>query len=79
MAELKALSPDPDQASDATCTFMALVFGALSLIPSTVIAIRAQAGSNNPALVIVPVFIISLAGTLIGLLVNYIAIRLTRK
>jgi spore maturation protein A len=79
MAELKALSPDPDQASDATCTFMALVFGSLSLIPSTVIAIRAQAGSNNPALVIVPVFIISLAGTLIGLLVNYIAIRLTRK
>jgi spore maturation protein A len=79
MAELKALSPDPAQASDATCTFMALVFGSLSLIPSTVIAIRAQAGSNNPALVIVPVFIISLAGTLIGLLVNYIAIRLTRK
>lgn len=79
MTELKALNPDPDQASDATCTFMALVFGSLSLIPSTVIAIRAQAGSNNPALIIAPVFIISLAGTLIGLLINYIAIRLTRK
>jgi spore maturation protein A len=79
MAGLKALSPDPEQASDATCTFMALVFGSLSLIPSTVIAIRAQAGSSNPALIIGPVFLISLAGTLIGLLVNHITIWLTRK
>lgn len=79
MAELKTLNTDPEQASDATCTFMALVFGSLSLIPSTVIAIRAQAASTNPALIIGPIFIISLAGTLIALLINYLAIRLTRK
>jgi spore maturation protein A len=79
MSELKVLNPDPEQASNETCTFMALVFGSLSLIPSTVIAIRAQAGSSNPALVIGPVFVISLAGTLIALLINYLAIRLTRK
>jgi spore maturation protein A len=79
MAELKTMSPDPEQASDSTCTFMALVFGSLSLIPSTVIAIRAQAASINPALIIPPVFLVSLAGTVIALLVNYLAIRLTRK
>lgn len=79
MSELKNLNPDPEQASDDTCTFMALIFGSLSLIPSTVIAIRAQAGSNNPALIIAPVFIISLAGTLMALLVNYLAIHLGRK
>lgn len=79
MSELKVLNPDPEQASNETCTFMALVFGSLSLIPSTVIAIRAQAGSSNPALVIGPVFVISLAGTLIALLINYLAIRLIRK
>ncbi len=79
MSELKVLNPDPEQASNETCTFMALVFGSLSLIPSTVIAIRAQAGSSNPAIVIGPVFVISLAGTLIALLINYLAIRLIRK
>lgn len=79
MSELKNLNHDPDKASDDTCTFMALIFGSLSLIPSTVIAIRAQSGSTNPALIIAPVFLISLAGTLIALLVNYLVIHLGEK
>lgn len=79
MVELKNLSPDQESASEATCTFMALIFGGLSLIPSSLIAIRAQAGSTNPALIIGPVFIISLTGTCLGLIINYLALKFTRK
>ncbi len=79
MSALKMLSTDQDTASDATCTFMALVFGGLSIIPTTLIAIRAQAGSVNPALIMVPVFALSLAGTLIGLFINYLALHWNYK
>jgi spore maturation protein A len=79
MAELKTLSTDPDNASNATCSFMALVFGGLSIIPTTLIAIRARAGSSNPALIIAPVFILSLIGTLMSLFINYLALKLANK
>ncbi len=79
MAELKTLNADSDKASDAICTFMALVFGGLSLIPSTLIAIRSRAGSANSVLIIAPVFILTVIGTLMGLLINYFALRLAKN
>lgn len=77
MAELQALNPKPEKASNEICTFLALVLGGLSLIPSTLIAIRSQAGSSNPAIILGPVFLVTLVGTLIGLVVNFLALKIT--
>lgn len=79
MTELKQLNPDQDSASDAICTFMALVFGGICLIPTTLMAIRSRAGSANPAAVIGPIFLITLAGTGLELIINHVAIRFSKR
>jgi spore maturation protein A len=52
MIELKRLNPGNKIASNAMCTFLAINTSSVTLIPATVIAIRASAGSSNPAEVI---------------------------
>jgi len=52
MKELQKLNPYPDRASDAMCTFLALTPACLTLIPSTVIGIRALYGSAEPTAVV---------------------------
>lgn len=52
MIELKRLNPGKKIASNAMCTFLAINTSSVTLIPATVIAIRASAGSSNPAEVI---------------------------
>ena len=76
---LQERSPDSERASNSICVFLTLIFGGLTLVPATLIAVRAQAGSKNPALVILPVFLITVAGTIIGLITNYLFIKTCSK
>ena len=48
MEELQRLNPLRDTASDEMCTFLALNTSSLTLLPTTVIALRAAAGSTEP-------------------------------
>lgn len=70
MEELEKLNPNKDEPSDAMCTFLALAVSGFTLIPTAVIAIRAQAGSENPADTVVPSIFISLLATLGALLAD---------
>ncbi len=76
--KLQSHNSHPERASNSICTFMILIFGGLSLIPSTLIAIRSQAGSENPALVLIPLCIITFLGTSFGLALNYLAIKISK-
>ncbi|MEW6621616.1 MAG: nucleoside recognition domain-containing protein [Bacillota bacterium] len=49
MKELQSLNKKPEEASEAMCTFLALNTSCITLIPATIIGIRASAGSNNPS------------------------------
>lgn len=49
MQELQTLNPDPDTATDAMCTFLAMNSSSVQLIPVLVISLRAAAGSSDPA------------------------------
>lgn len=49
MQGLQSLNSKPDEASDAMCTFLALNTSCITLIPATIIGVRAAAGSQNPA------------------------------
>lgn len=51
-------------ASDEMCTFLVLNISSLQLIPMTMIAYRAEYGSVNPAAVIGPAIVATLASTL---------------
>ncbi len=52
MEELDELNPDKGTATNAMCTFLAINTAGMTLIPATAIAIRAAAGSTEPAIII---------------------------
>ena len=52
MEELEKLNPNKGTATNAMCTFLTVNTAGLTLIPATAIAIRASAGSSDPALII---------------------------
>ncbi|WP_168119195.1 nucleoside recognition domain-containing protein [Paenibacillus sp. HB172176] len=52
MQELQKLNPHPDTATPAMCTLLALNTSSITIIPTTLIAIRMNYGSANPAEII---------------------------
>ncbi|MDZ7372646.1 MAG: spore maturation protein [candidate division KSB1 bacterium] len=52
MEELQKLNPEKDTATNAMVMFLALNTASITLIPATVIAVRAQLGSSDPAEII---------------------------
>lgn len=52
MKQLQELNPDKETASPAMCTFLAMNTSSITLIPTTIIALRAASGSLNPAMII---------------------------
>ena len=52
MEELDKLNPDKGTATNSMVTFLAINTAGLTLIPATAIAVRAAAGSSDPAIII---------------------------
>jgi spore maturation protein SpmB len=52
MEELDQLNPNKGVATNAMCTFLAINTAGMTLIPATAIAVRAAAGSTEPAIII---------------------------
>lgn len=71
MQELQTLNPDKTSASEAMCTLLALTTAGFTLVPATVIALRAAAGSTNPTQIV--------ATTLVASLIANIAVILGDK
>jgi Uncharacterized membrane protein, required for spore maturation in B.subtilis. len=63
MEELQKLNPDPKTATPAMCTLLALNTASLTLIPTTVIALRAQMGSGNPVEIVGTTLVATAIGT----------------
>lgn len=68
MGELQELNKDKDKASNAMIMFVVLGASGLTLVPTTIMAYRAQLGAANPADVFLPILIATYAATLVGLL-----------
>ena len=56
------------RASNALCLFLVINASSVQLLPATVIALRAAAGSANPGIIILPSFIATSLSTLTGIL-----------
>lgn len=52
MQELQTLNKTPDTATNAMVRFLAINTGGIALLPATVIAVRAAAGSHDPGAII---------------------------
>jgi len=66
MEELNKLSKKAGTATDAMCTFLVINTSSVQLIPATVIAVRASAGSANPTEIIVPMILATATATIAG-------------
>ncbi len=63
MEELQKLNPLKDQASDAMCTLLALNTASLTIIPATMIGLRAEFHSKGPADIVLPTLLATFIAT----------------
>ncbi len=68
MRELQELNPEKDKASDSMIMFLVLHASGLTLIPVSVMTIRAQMGASNPADVFIPILISTFIAAVVGIL-----------
>ena len=68
MKELQDANKTKDTASDAQIMFLVLNTSGMTLIPVSVLALRATAGSTNPTDVFIPILIATFVSTMVGLI-----------
>lgn len=73
MHDLARLNQGRDEASDAMCTFLALSTSGITLIPGSVIAIRAAAGSGDPTAVVLTTFLATVIATAVAVIADRVA------
>ncbi len=68
MGELDKLNGRRSAASDEMCMFVVINTASIQIIPATVISLRQMYGAQNPAEIVVPVWICSIIGLAIGVI-----------
>ena len=71
MEELQKINPKKDTASEAMITFLVLNTGGVTIIPTTIIALRALHKSANPNEVIITCILATFISCICGLLLDY--------
>jgi spore maturation protein A len=75
MQELETLNPRPGTATDAQALFCAMNTASLQLVPASVIALRAGAGSRAPAEILGATLLASACGVVVAVLVSKLLAR----
>ncbi|MDW7651984.1 MAG: nucleoside recognition domain-containing protein [Bacillota bacterium] len=70
MQELQEINDDPETASDEMCTFLAVNTSSLTLVPTTVIALRAATGSLNATEIVGTTVIATFCSTLVAIIAD---------
>ncbi len=79
MKELQKINDDKETASDAMCTFLAINTSSVTLVPATLIAMRAAAGSNNPTEIVGTTLFATTCSTLVAITLDSIFRRRNRE
>ena len=75
MHELQKINEKKDTASTAMITFLVLNTAGVTIIPTTIIAIRLAYGSSNPTEIIAPAVIATSCSCLSAILIDYLIRR----
>ena len=75
MKELQKLNPHKTRASNAMCLFLVINTSSITLIPTTVVALRMSTGSSQPTEIIGTALIATTISTLVGI----ISVKLLEK
>lgn len=79
MAALQEQNPDKRRASDDMCLFIVINTASVQLLPLTIIAVRAAAGSSNPADIVLTAFLATLATAVFGVIGAKLCARIGRR
>ncbi len=79
MEELQKDNPKKTEATEAMITFLVLNTGGVTLIPTTVIALRIMHGSANPTEIIITSILATAVSSISGLVLDYFIRRRNRK
>lgn len=79
MKELQSLNDGRDEASPPMVTFLVLNTAGVTLIPATVVALRAAAGSANPSEIVGATLVATLSSTCIALTIDALIRRAARR
>ncbi|MFS0781153.1 nucleoside recognition domain-containing protein [Bacillus sp. 1P06AnD] len=80
MEQLKALNGGKDEASRSMITFLAINTSSITLIPTTVIALRMTHHSSNPTDIVITTLLATTVSMIGGILIDrYFYIRRSRK
>lgn len=71
MSELQKINPKKDTASTPMITFLVLNTAGVTIVPTTVLALRIAHGSVNPSEIIIPGVIATFCSSIGGLLLDY--------
>ncbi|MCI8467107.1 MAG: hypothetical protein HFI08_02795 [Bacilli bacterium] len=72
MDELQKKNPKKDTATEAMITFLILNTGGVTIVPTTVIALRLMHGSANPSEIIITSILATACSSISGLFLDYI-------
>lgn len=70
MNELQKENKEKEKLTDSMVMLIVLNTTSIQLLPTSIIAIRASLGSPNPAKIIVPIWISTVVGTSVGILIT---------
>lgn len=79
MEELQKDNPKKDTATEAMITFLVLNTGGVTLIPTTVIALRMMYGSKNPTEIIITSILATMVSSISGLILDYFIRKKNRQ
>ncbi|MFW5787504.1 MAG: nucleoside recognition domain-containing protein [Halanaerobiales bacterium] len=68
MTELQKINKEPERASPSMCTLLALNTSSITILPLTVITMRAAAGSLTPSVILVSTFFATFFSTVTALI-----------
>ena len=71
MQELQELNREKETASEAMCTFLTLNTSSITLIPGTIIALRATYGSVNPSEIVGATLVASIVAGVVGIATDW--------
>lgn len=79
MYELQTLNDNRDKASDAMCTFLAINTSSVTLVPTTILALRASYGSKAPTEVMGAIIFATMCSTIVAVIADFVARNISYK
>ncbi len=82
LATMEALNEENKQRphpSNDMCRFVLFNTCSVQLIPTTIMGLRAIAGSKNPSVIVLPVILVSFLSLILGLLICNVILKLNQK